>query len=229
MTIVDEVKLELGESSSMLGTAFWPTAEVYNAINAALVAAYIDANEDTALGTATITASNEFVDLPYETVMIPKRIVGAQGEVFPTSVTDIEIYKAYYSYALSDITTPTAPKWVAPYGLEQVRTFPLADTSYQYDVYGVAWPPEVSGDSLDISVAQELREAVKCLAIAFLVDDYYHELCELKYMEYTQYISAYLRTQRNKRGRAPLAVKPSGTFDRARSGSIKLGQQFRGI
>ena len=229
MTIVEEVRMELGESTSMLGTNFWPADEVYNAINAALVAAYIDVNEDTALGTAIITASNEFVGLPHTVVMVPKRVVGAQGEIFPTTITDIEAYKSYYSYALSDITNPTAPRWIAPYGFEQVRTFPLSDDDYEYDVYGVAWPPEVSGSSLDITVPHELREAVKCLTVAFLVDDYYHDLCELKYMEYTQHISAHLRALRNKRGRVPMALKPSGPFDRARSGSINLGRRFRGI
>ena len=228
MTLLDEVRLELGESSSLLGAYFWSTTEVCNAVNAALIAAYIDTDEDTALGTTTLTASVYEATLPYETVMVPKRIVGMKGEVFPISKTDLEIYKADWN-VVSGVGTPTAPRWIAPSGYEDITVWPMPDQTYTYDVYGIAWPGEISVGSPDLTLDHGLREAVVALAIAFLVDDYYPELCDIKYMEYTQHISAYKRTLRNRRGRAPVALKPSGYFDRARSGSIPLGRRFRGI
>jgi len=228
MTLLDEIRLELGESTSMLGTYFWSTTEVCNAANAALIAAYIDVNEDTAIGTMTTTASTTDTTLPYNTVMIPKRIVGMKGEVFPISITDLEIYKADWGI-IGGAGTPAAPRWIAPDGYEAVSLWPVPDTAYEYDIYGVAWPGEISGGSPDITLDRELKEAVVCLTVAFLIDDYYTELCEIKYREYLQHINAYARILRNRRGRAPVQLKPSSSFDRARSGSISLGRQFRGI
>ncbi len=212
----------------MLGTYFWSTTEVCNAVNAALIAAYIDVDEDTAIGTMTLTASSSHTPFPYNDVMIPKRIVGAMGEVFPISITDLEAYRADWS-VLHGLGEPAPPRWIAAEDFENAILFPVPDQTYVYDVYGVAWPGEISVGSPDITLDRELKEAVISLAIAFLVDDYYTELCELKYLEYMQHVNAYKRTLRNRRGRAPVSIKPSGSFNRARSGSIYLGQKFRGI
>ena len=220
MTLVEQVLDFVGESA---GSVYWPLAHVYDATNAAIVWAWIDCNSSQTVDNLRLVSGATLADLSnFQNVMIPKKVVGPEGDVWVSKQHDMERENQWWR-----TDSASLPRVLLDVDNYNVRLWPPPDDDYSYDVYGLEWPPEVGTISGDVYCDELLKHAIAALAASWLVEDTHPELSDFLQQEYLQYRDGFMRSWRSKGEGGIVMLRPANHRQRPFGGVVKFTRSLQ--
>lgn len=215
MTIVEELRLLLDESK---GSVYWPTAELHDALNEAVLTVYSESRTILEVASLSVNAGDDVVYIP-PTIMIPQHIESMGTKYFITTHAQLESYARDWKTAEFG-----EPKRFVYWDATRLRVWPRPDQSYDFDLYGVPYPDEINDKNPDLKDDRLICEAVLHMAAAELVEHLYPQQAD----EYTNTAAEALRKMRvrlrNQNSHNIRRLRPGKSIDKQQQGFIGIGQ-----
>lgn len=218
-TIVEEVRRELDEVN---GGVFWQDQTVYDAINMSQLETYLVPGFSVAQVGFTLTTTDDIIALP-SSVMIPLWIETSTNN--PCWITThVKLEQSQRDWKLAD---PAQPRWFVVWDATHLRVWPMADKSYDYVLYYLPWPTELSPGTDDVTeYPPTLRECLKHRQTAKLIQSTQPGFAEQQNAMAEELEQIYRRTLRRTGGVKLDRLRPATNYDRAVSGAVKAGQWY---
>lgn len=220
MAIVAEIQTLLDDSSGV----FWLDQHVYDAANQAQMEVWSELRQDVIVSTVTVTASQEFVSVP-ATIMIPQRIVNVSTD------TKIEWYVTTRAKLEQDdrqwrLWDNTQPRWFVLYDYETLRLVPQPDATYEYEIWGVRYPPtQIEVGTEDITAEKAIKKAVIFKAAAYVAQMTRPDLFQAWLQEAKDYLIEAKRNLRKNQSHRAWTMKPTNMpLSKAHAGFIRAGR-----
>ena len=185
---------------------FWSQAQLLNALNAAQLSIRGEASDSwtmaevTVVPAVTYTPDGQLLDSTLgvpASIMVPQLLVGPKGEAFTTTLADMERNNKFWrtNVGLGE------PVTFVEIGLRQLQPYPSPDQEYEYDLWGLAWPAQITLASLDLEVLDHnYRHAVLMNAAARLLLPTQPQAAMLASKESTEHLALYRRHLRARGG-----------------------------
>ena len=215
MSLVTDVRTLLDETS---GGVFWTDQHVYDAINQELLRAYFK-ERGARLASANMVCytGNEFVQLP-STIAIPRYIVYAGKEYWPTSYEELERYSQKWVGA-----TAGQPKSFVVWDHRFFRVWPEPDADYTVEVWGIPWPTEIAAGNEDISEPRIFKEMIALRAASNLLRSTLPQLSVAYQNEAKRLEHVWKRHVRNSKGLERMwRMRPGTRFTVAQHGNPRI-------
>ena len=215
MSLVSEIQDLIDDSG-----VFWIDQHVYDVANEALIEVWGELRHDIGTATITVTANQEFVDLPTTTIMIPQRIVANNVEWFVTNRVLLERDNRQWR-----ALTQAQPKWFVPFDTETLQLVPRPDQTYTYAIEGVKYPTtEIAVGTEDITVAKDIKKALVFRAAALITMNTRPDLHGRWMEEFAVYINEARVRLRNRHGHNIRRLRPGKAVTRAHQGHRGIGR-----
>ena len=184
---------------------FWADRQLLNALNAAQIWVRGEASDASFSVSVQVTPQNKLtldgqgliplVQIPQE-IMVPQLLVGPKGEVYISSLADMERYSKYWR------SCPVGEPITFVYqGLRQLRPYPLPDVEYAYDLLGLQWPTELTANQLNLDVSDHnYNHAVMMNAAFRLLFPTQPNAAQLLQKEAEEHLNLYRRHLRSRGG-----------------------------
>lgn len=221
--LVDLIHMVLDETS---GGVFWTDAHLYDAANEALIDVWANTKPLTTHGTMTVVANDDIVAFP-TTVFIPQFILGTTSgldvvKYFPTTPFQLEQYEREWKKISTGF-----PKHFVVWDLERFRVAPKSDATYEFQVWGVSWPTEISAENPDVAdIERELRLVIAYRAAANLLEFTQPQLADGLLNEADLLERRVRARRRTAFGHNILRLRLGDRFTRATGGNVEIGQQY---
>lgn len=219
--LVDLVQTTINESGAGV---FWPVQTVYDAINDAVLEMVPISFFPTTSTTLVVTTNNDIVALPTTVIVWPQYFEYGGQTYFPTSQAQLERYDRNWRNA-----SQSQPRFFVLFGESSVRVFPRPDKSYTFNVWGPAWPTEITSTSTDITTLPDiLRQALAYRACSRLFQYSRPDLGEAYMKEAEEAEMLWRKTFRRFQSHNIKRLRPGTGFTAAQSGSIRIGRRMDG-
>lgn len=217
-TLADDIRQLLDEAG---GSTFWPVAHLYDAANHAQILTWASTKHDIIQVTFTVDINNDIVALP-ASILIPQMFTLNNKKYFPTTMAKLEQYNREWK-----ATTQAQPKWFAIWDAHNVRIFPRSDALYEFELWGVRYPPtELAVGTEDITAPRLVKQAVAHRAAGLLLEATRPDLSDAMESEALMLERKYKQQLRNRGGHRIWFLRPESKFARGQSGVIEIGRQY---
>lgn len=202
---------------------FWLDNHLYDALNSVQLSVWRETHHDIAVGTMTVTASQEFAAVP-SPIMIPQRIRLNDVEWWSTTPTLLERDNREWR-TLNEAET----HWFRVFDAETFQLIPKPDATYEFDVEGVRYPAtEIASGSLDITAPLDVKKAVQYGAAALLALNTRRDLHEVWLDEAARSLQR-AKTRYRRRGAPFRRLRPGTGLTHAHQGDRASGRNITGV
>ena len=203
---------------------FWVDDHLYDSLNEAQVDVWKAVRHDLAVGTATVTASQEFFSIP-SPIMIPQRIVRAGVEWWATSRGRLERDNRKWR-----VLTVDTPKWFVPFDAETLQMVPKPDATYTLEIWGVRYPAnEIGAAVLDLANTNlRITRAVQFRGAAMLAANLRAPLMEAWLAQSADYIHKARKLLSKQRSHTGMFLRPGSRSTAAHMGIRSIGKGLAG-
>lgn len=209
-TTIDNVQTLLND----LGV-FWPTQTVLDAINEAQLLAHAKTKWKKIGVPLQLNQYDDLVTIP-STIMIPQWVEDTKKRYFPSTQRELEHWLRTWRYA--DLATPTNfILWDASH----LRVVPRPDQPYDYTLWGVGYPTEITVANPTVEGHDIYVMAVTYWALALLLEFTRPDLADYQFAYAQELIVKYQRELRNQQGHNIRRLRPGQRFDLQQSGDIR--------
>lgn len=229
MSIITQVQNILNDTG-----VFWPTQNLYDAINEAQFWLYEDSRWQRQTATISLGSNTDIFPLP-SNIIIPEWFEGQDGNFQPTT------YKRFYPTTHRELeqflrtwrgNNIGQPEYFAIWDSGHMRCFPRPDGkgpgpngNYIFTLYGIGLPPEVNTTTQDISgltplVNDAYIQAIQNMAVAILFEATRPDLADAFSQTAQENIASFKRTLRNMQGHNIRRLRPATHYDKNHSGTV---------
>lgn len=216
MSLLTDLQLQVDE---VAGPIFFPVDQLLDALNSAQLDL---SNWTLSSSTLAISSGADIVSLPTD-LMIPKYITYNNIKIFPTTQALLQDWSNYWR-----TDAPSRPNWMVLFDWQHIRLYPRSNNTYNFNVYGIPWPVEVTQASPDISADVMQKRAVVAVAASKLFEETQPQLADAKYAEGKEWEARYCRQQRNLFGDNIGRMRPGNAWDISQFGNIPNGRRMMG-
>jgi hypothetical protein len=252
MTLVGIVRLLIDQATSTgtlldyptAGDIFWPSAQLYDAGNEALVDYWpMLAKQSVPVQEVNtpfvVTSGTDIFTYTTASIMIPRYVVlnsstnsGAAAQTVDqkfwiTDVTKLEQYNNNWRQF-----TPATPKFFVLWDAFHIRTFPSPDVTYTFTLFGVPWQVELGTGTEDITADPILKLSIAYKAAATILQTTRPDTADIYMKESEELLNRYRIRLRNSSSNNMRRMKP-GVGSRgtdvtiaAGKGVIKIGKRL---
>lgn len=203
---------------------FWPLQTVCDAINDAVLEMMPIAFMPTTSTTLTLNLNDDIVAWPSNIIAWPQYLEYAGQTYFPTSHAQLERYDRNWRNAFR-----SQPRFFVLWGESHLRVWPQPDQTYNFTIWGPAWPTEITPLVTDIpTLPDSLRQALAFRAAARLFQYTRSDLADAYMKEAEEYEALWRKTWRRFQSHNIKRLRPGTGFTAAQSGSIRIGKRMDG-
>lgn len=220
MSIYTELQVLIDEVS---GPVFWGNAQLLDALNIAQeeTFTYLRGYAQTSVN-LVISSGADLITWNTATIMIPQYVIDtASNKVFITEMARLEDYSpTWFNFP------PAAPKFLVKWDATHLRCWPRSDKLYDYTLFGVPWPDEVTGANIDLNADPMVRQAVIHRAASRLLEFSQPEISDVYEAQAAEFEKRYFRQLRNAGGANIWRLAPAKGWQVGQLGDIKIANKY---
>jgi hypothetical protein len=203
---------------------FWPVQTVCDAINDAILEVLPIAFFPQTNTTITFIQGDDIVAWPNTTITWPQYLEYAGQTYFPTSHAQLERYDRWWRNA-----GQSQPRFFVLWDEAHLRIWPSPDKTYVFNIWGPAWPTEITTSVNDITTLPDLlRQALAFRACTRLFQYTRPDLAEAFMKEAEEHEALWRKTWRRFQSHNIKRLRPGTGFTAAQSGSVRIGRRMDG-
>lgn len=225
MSLITDVEIQLNQPNGAVGdpgSAWWSQQQIIDAINVSLLDTWGLIRYAYTTSTITTTASQAITGFDSTTIMIPQYILNTGQYLWPTTFALLQDWSANYRNNVF-----ATPQWFVQWDAQNLYLWPTPDQTYTFVLYGVPWPPLISGTASDIAgLDPHLRNVIIHRASAYLLEETQSQLADNFDREATEHERRFWKQVRNMQGHNTFRLAPTRGWTGAQTGDITLGRRF---
>jgi len=199
---------------------FWPTQQLYDALNEAQLAIYAETKWALTTATMALSSNVDIISIP-DGVFLPKWIEGTNVQFqppvvkrfFPSTMRNLETFLR--TWRGNNVGQPGVfIQWDATHW----RVFPRPDGlgagsggTYPFTVYGVGFPTEITTTSQSLLGPRNYTLAVQNLAVSLLMEATRPDLADAYASQSDEQVQLFKRRLRNNQSHNIRTLKPATT------------------
>lgn len=228
MSIVTQVQNILNDTGT-----FWPTQNLYDAINEAQFWIYEDIRWQRVSATVTLSSNTDIFTIP-SNILIPEWLEGRDSNFDPVT------YKRFYPATQRELeqflrtwrgNNIGQPQYFVRWDATHMRVFPRPDGlgpsggNYLFTMWGIGFPTEITTTSADIGslttlINDSYIQAIQNMAASILFEATRPDLADAFAASAAENIVAFKRTLRNMQGHNIRRLRPADHYDKNHSGTV---------
>jgi hypothetical protein len=229
MSIVTQVQNILNDTG-----VFWPTQNLFDAINEAQWWLFADIRWQRTSATVTLSSNADVFGIPAN-ILIPEWLEGQDGNFQPTT------YKRFYPSTMRELeqflrtwrgNNTGQPQYFVRWDATHMRVFPRPDGlgpagggNYTFTMWGIGFPGEITNTSQDISglttlVNDSYTQAIQNMSAALLFEATRPDLADAFLAVAMENSQLFKRTIRNMQGHNIRRLRPADHYDKNHSGTV---------
>lgn len=216
MTLIDRVHFLLNDAN-----VFWTDAQVYDTVNEVQLEVMRELKWKRQTFVLAMNTGDDLISIP-PTCLIPQFFEHNNRRWFPSAQIALERYLRQWKTEPVDV-----PRDFIVWDMEHFRVYPRPDQPYDFTLWGVVYPTEVSASNPDVEGDDEnLREGLAYQTAAELLNLTRPDIAEV-YMQAGQVKLHEVAVRlRNQQGHNIRVIKPGTLFTRAQGGDIRAAYGF---